>query len=683
MRNFLILAFLIFNATSFYNAHAVEIKGNAKEVVLSAVEQPPYVGQNLPSNGYAGQVAIEAFKRIGYTVKIEFFPLARANQMAATGQVDGQLAIYSNKASENTFLLSDPFPGGHLVLLKKIGSKITNTAGESDISTLLKSLSSYRIGAVNRVTISPEFDHADFLKKYTVNNDIENLDMLMVDQLDLAVMDKLTAGDLMAEQRPQYIRQLEVFSSLATNSFHVGFSRTSAQSKKLKEDFDRGLKMLDADGSLARIMYVHGLSMHLPSVKGKTKLTIGTLNVSSMLILQKLSVQYQKKHPDISFDWRILDEKILRLRQLTDLAVSDGQYDIMTIGAYETPIWAKNNWILPLKNLSPQYDLEDVIKPVRNMLSFQENLYGLPFYAESSMTFYRKDLVANAGLTMPEAPTYDDIKKIAAAIHAPDKQIYGICLRGDPGWGANMALITTMVNSAGGRWFDENWDPMIDTPEWKLALQTYKDLLTQYGPPNPEEQDYAKNLTLFQGGHCGIWIDATVFAGALLDAKQSKVAAKVGFTRTPVFSTANGSQWLWTWALAIPTSSKAPAEALKFIEWATSKEYIELVAKREGWLNVPPGTRASTYKDPRYRAVASFADVVFKAINEANPNNASLKPRPYIGIQFVEIPEFVSIGDNIGYLASSVLAQKISVDTALKIGQKNTTVQMRKSHIIH
>ncbi len=222
----------------------------------------------------------------------------------------------------------------------------------------------------------------------------------------------------------------------------------------------------------------------------------------------------------------MLDEKTLRLRLLSDLAISDGQYDILTIGAYETPIWAKNKWILPLKNLSPQYDIEDVIKPVRQMLSMDNQLYALPFYAESSMTYYRKDLVVKAGLSMPEAPTYDDIKRIAAAIHSPEKQIYGICLRGDPGWGANMALLTTMINSAGGRWFDESWNPTIDTPEWKLALQTYMDLLTLYGPPKPEEQDYAKNLTLFQEGHCGIWIDATVFASALLDPKQSKVAEK-------------------------------------------------------------------------------------------------------------------------------------------------------------
>ncbi len=157
----------------------------------------------------------------------------------------------------------------------------------------------------------------------------------------------------------------------------------------------------------------------------------------------------------------------------------------------------------------------------------------------------------------------------------------------------------------------------------------------------------------------------------------------MGFTRAPVFRLATGSKWLWTWALAIPTSSKASIEAMKFIEWATSKEYIKLVAKKYGWINVPPGTRSSTYGDIHYREVAPFSDAVFRAVSEENINNTTLIPRPYIGIQFVEIPEFASIGNNMGRLASNALAKKISVDMALKLGQRDATVQMRESKYIH
>ncbi|MBC3864287.1 extracellular solute-binding protein [Undibacterium jejuense] len=685
MKIFFSLIFIIFNAIILRErVVAAEIDLNKKEVILSAAEQPPYLGKDLPNIGYAAQVVTEAYSRVGYKVKINFFPLARANQMAMQGESDGYLAIYSGNVSEADFLLSNSFPAGRFVLMKKAASKLVDTrTNKTDKSGFLKNISKYRVGFTNKAAIPPELVYADQSKKVIVNSDLEGLDMLMTNQLDLMLLDKLTAGDLIAEQRPQYINQLEIFASLSTNNFYIGFPKSSSKTGQLKEEFNHGLQILKKDGTIYKIMYNHGLSAAILPARGNTTLTIGTLNIASMLTLQKLSVEYQKKHPDISFDWRVLDEKTLRLRLLSDLAISDGQYDILTIGAYETPIWAKNNWILPLKNLSPQYGIEDVIKPVRHLLSLDNNLYALPFYAESSMTYYRKDLVANAGLSMPEAPTYNDIKRIAAAIHAPEKQIYGICLRGDPGWGANMALLTTMVNSAGGRWFDERWNPTIDTSEWRLALQTYIELLTLYGPPKPEEQDYAKNLTLFQGGHCGIWIDATVFASALLDPRQSKVADKIGFVRAPVFHLATGSKWLWTWALAIPKSSKTSAEAMKFIEWATSREYIQLVAKKYGWINIPPGTRSSTYEEMHYRTVAPFADAVFRAISEDDINNATLTPRPYIGIQFVEIPEFASIGNNMGRLTSSVLAKKISVDMALKLGQRDAAVQMRESKYIH
>lgn len=165
-----------------------------------------------------------------------------------------------------------------------------------------------------------------------------------------------------------------------------------------------------------------------------------------------------------------------------------------------------------------------------------------------------------------------------------------------------------------------------------------------------------------------MWIDATVAAGILYNKSQSQVADKIGFAPAPVAVTPKGSHWLWSWALAVPKSSKSPDAAKKFIEWATSKDYVQLVAKDEGWTSVPSGTRLSTYQQPEYRKAAPFADFVLNAIQTADPNAPTLKPVPYTGIQFVGIPEFQSFGTVVGQSLSGALAGQMSVDQALAAG---------------
>lgn len=410
------------------------------------------------------------------------------------------------------------------------------------------------------------------------------------------------------------------------------------------------------------------LAMVALSAQAATTLTIAALNNPDMVELKKLSPAFEKQNPDIKLNWVVLEENVLRQRVTTDIATNSGKFDVMMIGTYEAPLWAKKGWLNPMDNLAPSYDVNDVVKTARDGLSYGGKLYALPFYVESSMTFYRKDLFAKLGLTMPEKPTYTQIADYAKVLKEKGG-VYGICLRGKAGWGENMAYLTTLVNANGGRWFDENWRASIDSPEWKKSVSFYVDLLKKYGPPGASTNGFNENLTLFSSGKCGMWIDATVAAGMLFNPKESQVADKVGFAQAPTGVTAKGSSWLWSWALAVPKSSKQDDAAKKFVQWATSKEYIKLVAKDLGWISVPPGTRISTYNQPEYVKAAPFAKFVLSAIQSANPNDATLKKAPYSGIQFVGIPEFQSFGTVVGQAISGALAGNMTVDAALKAGQ--------------
>ena len=421
-------------------------------------------------------------------------------------------------------------------------------------------------------------------------------------------------------------------------------------------------------------LWIFALVLLAPlELQAQVTLTIATVNNGDMLIMQRLSKEFEREHPDIRLDWVVLEEKILREKTTTDAATHGGQYDIVTIGPLEAPIWGQRGWLLPLDdNLSPSYDLDDLLKPIRDAASYGGRLYALPFYAESSLTYYRKDLFLKAGLAMPAQPTYADIARFAKTLNNPAKDVYGVCLRGKPGWGENMAYISTVVNTFGGRWFNEAWEPQLDTPEWHNAVAFYVALLQQYGPPGSSSNGFNESLTLFENGRCGMWIDATVAAGTLFDSRQSKVAASVGFASAPVAVTPRGAQWLWFWGLSIPSSSKHPAAALQFVEWATSKHYIRLVARTNSWAAVPPGTRRSTYEEPQYLATAPFANLTYKAIMAADPMHPTKQPVPYTGIQCVVIPSFPTIGNQVGQLIAAALVGDTTVKEALRKAQAAT-----------
>ena len=398
-----------------------------------------------------------------------------------------------------------------------------------------------------------------------------------------------------------------------------------------------------------------------------------------MITMKELSNHFEEQNPDISLKWVTLEENILRQRVTTDVATKGGQYDVMTIGTYEVPIWGKQNWLTELDNLGENYDVDDLLPAIRSGLTIDNKLYAAPFYGESSMVMYRTDLMEKAGLEMPNAPTWSFIQKAAKAMTNKDEGVYGLCLRGKAGWGENVALITSMANSFGARWFDENWKPQFNPPEWKATLQYYVDVMKESGPAGSSANGFNENLALFQTGKCGIWIDATVAGAFVTNKKDSEVADKVGFALAPDNGLGKRGNWLWSWTLAIPSSSKKSDAAMKFISWATSKEYSQLVADNKGWAKVPPGTRASLYENEQYMNAAPFAQITLDSINSADPKNPTVKPVPYVGIQFVAIPEFQGIGTAVGQQFSAALTGQMTVEQALNTSQRLVERTMRKA----
>lgn len=418
-------------------------------------------------------------------------------------------------------------------------------------------------------------------------------------------------------------------------------------------------------------------------------LTVATVDNSQMLDMESLTPVFTKKY-GINVKYVTLTENDIRSKVTTDVATGAGQFDLATVGTYEVPIWAKKGWILNLDTLfkglsaadAAAYDEKDLLAKVRLGLSYQGNLYALPFYGESSFLMYNKKIFAAAGLHMPLHPTWDQIAAFAKKLNDPSKGQIGITLRGLPGWGEMGAPLTTVINTFGGSWFDANWQPQLTTSPTKDAIAFYINLLKSYGEPGAAQAGFTECERAFSQGKGTMWVDATSASGLVTDASTSKVAADVGFAFSPTKVTAKGSHWLWAWSLAIESSSKNRDAAFTFLRWATSKEYIRLVAAKKGWGNVPPGTRLSTFNDPSYQKAAPYWKIILDSMNTADPNDAHLHKVPFVGVQFVGIPEFQQIGDRVTQNLSGVLSGGTSIDDALNLSQQQTLRIMRQAGYI-
>lgn len=649
-------------------------------IQLVAGEREPYIGQRLQNQGYVSEVVTQAFALSGYQVEITFYPWARALALATQGRVDGIVPVYQD-TEPGTLLFSNAFPGDALGLLKHRDDPFRYPTSPTDqLENALSPLAHSVVGVVRGGLTIPHFNQ--LVATEFATSDLQNLDKLYHGRVPYILIDKYTAVDLMVGHRPQYIGELEfVQPALVEKSFHVAFPLQSARSVKLLKAFNLGLQQMRQDGTLFALRAKHGLLLSSDAQTHKVRLTIGSVDNPDMRIMQRLGTVFEQQHPDIELNWVFLEESILRRRLLGDLAIADGVFDVMTIGNFETPIWARRHWLKPLKQLPHSYDLNDILPMNRAELSFQGQLFALPFYAESAMTFYRKDLFAKAGLTMPKQPTFADIETLAAKLHDPTNQLYGICLRGEPGWGGNMGLITSWVHAMGGRWFDEQWQPQLLSRPWQQTLELYQRLLRQYGQPHATQSGFIETLQLFAEGHCAIWVDATVAAGYLFDKQVSNVAETTGFASQPQGELP--SQWLWIWALAIPNSSKQQQAAQRFIEWATSKSYVKLVADHEGWVAVPPGTRLSTYQHTEYQQQAPFALTVLQALQQNGEEKRTLQPVPYAGTIFVGIPEYAAFGTSVANRVAEIIDGKLSVEAALQQSQAIVLKQMQQSGYIN
>jgi polar amino acid transport system substrate-binding protein len=218
---------------------------------FATLEWEPYIGENLPSQGYVAEVVRLAYEKSGYGVNYKFMPWARVVKMTKEGKFDGYLPEYYADELKESFLVSDPFPGGPLGLFKRKNETIEYKT--------IQDLKPYRIGVVRGYVNTKEFDEANYLKKEEANDDLTNFKLLLKKRIDLVVADKLVGGYLISKELPENKDDIEFISPpLEVKNLYLCISKKVPDAEKKLEMFNKGLKELEKEGTLNLIMKQHG-----------------------------------------------------------------------------------------------------------------------------------------------------------------------------------------------------------------------------------------------------------------------------------------------------------------------------------------------------------------------------------------------------------------------------------------
>jgi sorbitol/mannitol transport system substrate-binding protein len=401
-----------------------------------------------------------------------------------------------------------------------------------------------------------------------------------------------------------------------------------------------------------------------PATDGKT-INVLMVNNPQMIDLQKLTAANFTAKTGIKVNYTVQPENDMRAKASLEFKSQAGQYDVATLSNFEIPIYAGNNWMADLTDYTKKdtsFNQGDIFPALTSSLSVDGKVYGEPFYGESSFLMYRKDILAAKGVTLKDKPTWDEVSAAAAKVDGAQPGMKGICLRGLPGWGQLGAPLTTVVNTFGGTWWDKDWNAKVTDQPFKDAVKFYVDLVKAHGEVSPDQAGFTECLNDMQQSKVAMWYDATSAAGSL-EASDSPVKGKVGYVQAPVKNT-KSSGWLYAWSWAMENASKNKDAAWQFISWASSSAYENTVGQQLGWARVPAGKRTSLYSNPAYtKAAAAFAPATLTALSAADPKNPGTQPRPTVGIQFVDIPEFTAFGDKVTATLSQVLAGNGSVDS--------------------
>lgn len=389
------------------------------------------------------------------------------------------------------------------------------------------------------------------------------------------------------------------------------------------------------------------------------------------------AVKEFEKKTGIGVQFSMMTRRNLIGKQEIELAAGSSTYDIIYISTDVAARYRRAGWAEALEPYvenpqltDPDFDLEDFVQTYLDAVSpplGKGPLLGLPFSGESSIMFYRKDIFKEYGIAQfPD--TMEEFENVAAKINTKEIPAFGA--RAQRGQGINMYIWSGWLWSYGGKFFDEEMKPVINSPEAVRAAEEYASLLQRFGPEGIANMNHHDLVPMFAQGYLAMFPDATVWVTVFNDPERSNVIGKWAAAQIPKGPagrfTAIGPQ-----EMAINAFSKNKEAAWLFLQWFTSKE-IQLRRATEVPGKAGDVTRLSVMQHPEYRKIWDAGTNWIAATAKA-ASIAKLDYRP------THLPEWVEIGDTIGIAIQDVIARKTKAKPALDEANKRIYEIMKRA----
>ncbi|MFG2077134.1 ABC transporter substrate-binding protein [Nonomuraea maritima] len=298
----------------------------------------------------------------------------------------------------------------------------------------------------------------------------------------------------------------------------------------------------------------------------------------------------------------------------------------------EGKLFARNGYLADLSELvkSPTWDFSDFQSGPMEATTYEGKPVGIPIITEQEVLYYRKDLLAKAGLDAPPK-TLDELKDAAAKIKAAEPDVAGFVAR--TGKSTAVTQFSSFLYSFGGDFVDGGGKAAVNSDAAKQAYAYYGGLIKDSGPANVStDMGWPEAMAIFTQGKAAFYTEANSLYKNATDPAKSKVSDQVGFAPFPAGPGGSKPYNIPSWALGVNASSENTANAWKFIEWATSKE--ETLAQQKSGV---PGARTSVWASPE--GTSTFPEDMVAAIEASNKTGVG-HDRPQV-VKVAEAREIV------------------------------------------
>lgn len=275
-----------------------------------------------------------------------------------------------------------------------------------------------------------------------------------------------------------------------------------------------------------------------------------------------------------------------------------------------TAEFAERGWIRSLDSHFPAAERAKFLAPPLESVTWRGKTWGVPFFTDVGVLFYRKDLLAKHGFapprTLPELA--EQAKRISQA-----EGIAGYLWQGAPSEGL-VCNAMEAIHGAGGQVLDANARIDLDAPETLKAMAWLAGLPGEGSPRQVRAAWEETGRIAFVNGEAA-FLRNWPYVWAIAQGPGSAVRGQVGVAPIPGFEGHPSSPTLGGWNLMVAAGSRHPREAWKLIDYLTGIESQTFMALQSGRLP----TRHAVYAAPEVRQQAPLLTALYPQALKARP----------------------------------------------------------------